>query len=221
MPLTFPTFQQFTLKVAWEVTDSNPAATKFDWVKECTVVNARTGQSTSKSTSTLTDELDFGQNFQSGDGLTTTCELKQSSRTFRTTSVISSATSSSTMGSADKTETLPFTPFLVNVLATSLTIPHANPDPGTHTWTKSCTATTTRSTVALDAITKEGAEAVTSLDFGRVFFKGDSVVILCNLRQTFGGTTITFTSAAVTTTVDITDAQNKNVALNYGSFMVI
>ena len=215
------TFQKFRLIVAWSVSETNPAASKFDWAKECTVTNARTGTSDTKSTNTLTENLDFGQNYQDGDGLTTKCELKQSPKNFRTTSVISEATSSDTMSASDKTVTLTFTPFLVNVVVTSLTIPHTNPDPSTHTWTKSCSATTTRSGVALDPIEKEVAETVTSIDFGKVFFKDDSIVLLCNLKQTFGGSTSTLTAAAATSTVTIPDAQNKNVAMNYNIFMVI
>ena len=217
----FLTFQKFRLIVAWSVSETNPAASKFDWTKECTITNARTGTSDTKSTNTLTENLDFGQNYQDGDGLTTKCELKQSPKNFRTTSVISEATSSDTMSASDKTVTLTFTPFLVNVVVTSLTIPHTNPDPSTHTWTKSCSATTTRSGVTLDAIEKEVAESITSIDFGKVFFKGDSIVLLCNLKQTFGGSTSTLTAAAVTQTVTIPDAQTKNVAMNYNIFMVI
>ena len=210
--------------MAWQVTETNPASTKFDWTKECAVANARTSTSDTKSTSTLTENLDFGQNYQSGDGLTTTCQLKQSPKTGvsgGTTSTISQATSSDTMSAADKTVTLTFTPFLVKVVITPLTIPQTNPDTATHTWTKSCTATTTRSGVTLDTITKEVAEAVTSIDFGQVFFKDDSIVLTCKLKQTFGGSTSTLTAAAVTSTVTIPDAQNKNVALTYNNFMVI
>eukprot|EP00093_Oithona_nana_P000282 00282.XXX_1044_1826_1 [CDS] Oithona nana genome sequencing. len=123
------------------------------------------------------------------------------------------------MSAADKTVTLTFTPFLVKVVITPLTIPQTNPDTATHTWTKSCTATTTRSGVTLDTITKEVAEAVTSIDFGQVFFKDDSIVLTCNLKQTFGGSTSTLTAAAVTSTVTIPDAQNKDVALTYNNFM--
>ena len=44
---------------------------------------------------------------------------------------------------------------------------------------------------------------------------------LCNLKQTFDGSTSILTAAAVTSTVTIPDAQNKNVAMNYNIFMVI
>ena len=212
---------QLSLRVAWRVTDANPASSQLNWVKECTVVNARTSQSTSKSTSTLTEDLDFGRNFQSGDGLTTTCQLKQSPVNFRTTTVIAEATSSSSMGSTDKTETLTFTSILVNIMVSSLTIPQTNPDTARFTWTKSCTATTTRSGVTLTD-TKSGlADSVTSVDFGRVFVNKDSVVLTCDLQETFSGTTTTLSPARATTTVAITDATDKNEVLNYGVFMVI
>ena len=204
------------------MTDANPASSQLNWVKECTVVNARTSQSTSKSTSTLTEDLDFGRNFQSGDGLTTTCQLKQSPVNFRTTTVIAEATSSSAMGSTDKTETLAFTSILVNIMVSSLTIPQANPDTAKFTWTKSCTATTTRSGVTLTPDTKSGlADSVTLVDFGRVFVNKDSVVLTCDLQETFSGTTRTIAAARTTTTVTITDATDKNEVLNYGVFMVI
>ena len=201
------------------MTDTNPAATKFNWARECKVANARTGTSSTQTSNTLNADLDFGQNYQAGDKLTATCSLKQSKIT-RTTSEIATVAASDTMGSADKTLTLLFTPILVTLTVTpSLTTTNTNP--AQITWTKKCTAVITRQTVTLDTITKEVPTTTTSLDFGRVFLKDDSVAVTCDINEKVGtGTASTISQAQVTDTVSFTSTADKTSTLTYNTFVV-
>ena len=210
---------QFNLRVAWPVTDTNPAPSTFNWLKQCRVINARTGTGITKSTSDLTEILDFGNTYQTGDVLMAICNLDQSGIS-RSITQLATVTGSDTMGSADKVLILTFTPILVK-LKVQPTITPTNPSPATQTWTKRCTALITRQSITLDTITIDVPSSQTTLDFGRKFLKDDSVAVTCNIMQKTGtNTAVAISQARVATAVSFTNTADETVSVTYGTFLV-
>ena len=79
----------------------------------------------------------------------------------------------------------------------------------------------TRQTATLDTITKEVPGNTASLDFGRVFLKGDSVAVTCDINQKTGtNLAATISQAQVMDTVSFTNTANKTFTMTYGTFMV-